>query len=138
MNLKRSLMISGVIAVVLVAGAGYYEYVVVPGEKAPPTAAELQAWQYPVEQITTNLAGGSTIQVQFTVQAPNAAINAELQDMSSQVDDAVIGVLHNLSSYTIMQHGGYTILRADVAKKINALLPNGKIDTVYIDSLIVQ
>lgn len=135
---KRSFTISLSIAIVLVVAALYYQFIYVPGKNAPPTPAMLQSWQYPVEQITTNLQNGSVIQAQFTLQAPDAAVNTELQSMTSQVEDSIIGVLHNLSSNDIMQRGGQTTLKELIAHNVSRLLPSGKITTVYINSLIVQ
>ena len=131
-------MISAIIGVVLLGGAAIYEFVILPGANAPPTASMLQSWQFNVDKTTTNLQGGSMIQVQFTLQAPNAGVVAELTSRSAQVDDAVIGVLHRLSSNDIMQPGGRELLKKNVMDSINAFLTTGKVTAVYINSLIVQ
>lgn len=140
MNLKkRSLLIIGVVFLAVAAvGAGYETLGKKPSKPAPPTAAELQAWQFPVSQITTNLAGSGVIQVTFTLQAPNSKVTAELQARTAQISNAIIGVLHNMSSADIMQPGGQNYLRERIRDSINSFLTSGKLTTVYIDSLIIQ
>lgn len=139
MNLKtRSFVIILVLAVLLLAAASFYEFVYVPGLHAPPSAATLESWQFQVDKITTNLQQQGVIQVQFTLQAPNTSIVSELGARNAQVDDAVIGVLHGMSSADIMQHGGRELLKSAVMRAINAFLTGGKITAVYIDSMIVQ
>ncbi|MCY0875303.1 MAG: flagellar basal body-associated FliL family protein [Firmicutes bacterium] len=138
MTFKRSLIIILVIALLLIGSASYYEFVFVPGLHAPPSAATLESWQYPVDKITTNLQQQGVIQAQFTLQAGSTAVVTELGQRNAQVDDAVIGVLHGLSSAQIMAPGGRELLKAKVKQAINAFLTTGKIRTVYIDSMIVQ
>jgi len=139
MNLKkRSFAIILTIGVILIAAAVFYEFIYLPGLKAPPSPAMLQSWQFTVDKTTTNLQGGSMIQVQFTLQTPNAGVTAELSNRASQVDDAVIGVVHSLSAADIMQAGGREALKSKVMASINRFLTSGKITGVYIDTLIVQ
>lgn len=136
---KRSFLIIGIVFLVVVAfGAGYEVLVKKPSRPVPPTAAQLQAWQFPVSQITTNLNGSGVIQVTFTLQAPNAKVAAELQARTAQISNAIISVLHNMSSSEIMQPGGQNYLRGRVRDGINAFLTSGKLTTVYINSLIIQ
>ena len=142
MNLKRrSFMIILVILLIAIAAVVVYETIGKAGAKGrppQPSAAQLQSWQDPVNQITTNLQGSSIIQVSFTLQAPNPRVDAELQARSAQVDDAIIGVLHNLSSSDIEQPGGRELLKKEIMDRINSFMTSGKIIAVYIDSLIVQ
>lgn len=134
----RSLAIIGILAVVLIGGGAVYKFVIVPGQNAPPSAAELQSWQYQVDKITTNLQGPNMIQAQFTLQAPNANVAAELSNRAAEVDDAIISVLHNVSADELSQAGGNTFLKGLIAKRINSFMTSGKIVDVYINSLIVQ
>lgn len=139
MNLKkRSFAIILIIGVILIGAAVFYEFIYLPGLKALPSPAMLQSWQFTVDKTTTNLQGGSMIQVQFTLQTPNASVTAELGNRASQVDDAVIGVVHSLSAADIMQAGGREALKSKVMASINRFLTSGKITGVYIDTLIVQ
>lgn len=139
MNRKRgSLIIIGVLAVVVIGGALAYQFVIKPQAHEPPSAAALQSWQYALNQITTNLQGSSVIQIQLTLQAPNGAVATELSERQAQVDDAVIGVLHDLSGPQIMAPGGRKLIKSLVMKRVNSFLVSGKIAAVYIDSMIVQ
>ena len=135
---KKSFLLIGIVAVVLVGGAAVYQFMIKPGLNAPPSAAELQSWQFQVDKLTTNLQGGNMIQIQFTLQAPNGTVAAELTSRASQVDDAIMSVLHNLSAGQISQPGGYTYLKSLVKKRINSFLTTGKITSVYIDNSIIQ
>lgn len=135
---KRSFIIILTIAILFVAAASFYEFVYRPGLHAPPTAAELESWQFQVDKITTNLQQQGVIQVQFTLQAPSSAVVNELGERDAQVDDAVIGVLHGLSPTDIMEHGGRELLKSAIKRAINAFLTTGKISAVYIDNMIVQ
>ncbi|PWI58194.1 flagellar basal body-associated FliL family protein [Sulfoacidibacillus thermotolerans] len=139
MNRKRVVLI-GILAigVIVVGGAAAYEFVIKPMDSGPPSAAQLAAWQYSVPKITTNLQDNGIIEMQVTLQAPSAAVAAELSDRAAQVEDAVIAVLHGLSGQQIMQPGGRHLVKLLVLKRINSFLTSGKVTEVYIDSLIVQ
>lgn len=138
MKIKKPVWLLVAVGAVLLGGGLVYRFAFASGPPAPPSAAQLQAWQYTVSKITTNLQGTNMIQVEFTLQAPNGQVLAELNDRAAQIDDAVIGVLHDLTASQVMQPGGRELLNALVKRKINAFLTTGKITTVYVDSLIVQ
>lgn len=139
MNLKkRPFLIYIALTVVVLGGASWYKFIYLPGLNAPPSAAQLQSWQFATGSLTTNLQGSSMIQVQFTLQAPNINVVTQLGEMTAQVDDAIIGVLHNLSAGDINQSGGTSLLRGMVLNRINHLLKPQKITQVYINSIIVQ
>lgn len=137
---RKSVVLLGILAVgvVLIGGSMVYEFVLKPGPSGPPTAAQLQSWQYSVDKITTNLQDSGIIEIQLTLQAPSTAVVTELTDRSAQVDDAVIAVLHGLNSTQIMQPGGRHVIKNLVMHRINSFLTSGKLTAVYIDSLIVQ
>lgn len=135
---KRVWMLAVAGALILGGGLVYRFVLASTHPAAPPTAAQLQAWQYTVDKITTNLQGNSIIQVGFTLQAPNAQVATELGDSSAQVNDVIIGVLHDLTASQVMQPGGRTMLKRMVLERVNAFLTTGKITAVYVDSLIVQ
>ncbi len=139
MNLRnRSFLIIGIAAVILVGGAAAYQFMIKPGLNAPPSAAMLQSWQFQGDKLTTNLQGGNIIQIQFTFQAPNATVAAELTSRASQVDDAVMSVLHGLTASQIDQPGGYKELKSLVKNHVNSFLDTGKVSQVYIDNAIIQ
>ncbi len=136
---KKLLIIVGVIVIVVVAAI----FVVIqltskPHKAPPPTPAQLQAWQFSVDKITTNLQGSSIIQIQVTLQAPNSKVLAELTARLAQLDDSVIGVLHNISSQVLLAPNGRQLLKEQIMSRINSYLTSGKITAVYIQQLIVQ
>ncbi len=140
MKLSRRLLIIVIIAVVIAALAvgAVLKLTMKPHKVPPPTAAQLQAWQYPVTAITTNLEGTSIIQIQLTLQTMNVKVVAELTARSAQVDDSVISVLHGMSSQELFALNGRMILKKKLIHLINSYLTSGKITAVYIQSLIVQ
>nr|NNM91174.1 hypothetical protein [Bacilli bacterium] len=140
MNVKKmSMIIIGAVALILLGGAGTYEFLLKPPSKpVPPSAAQLQSWQYQVDKLTTNLQGGNMIQIQFTLQAPNSNVLAELTSRASQVDDGILSILNSLSASEILQPGGYTYLKDLIIKKINGFLTTGKIINVYVNNSIIQ
>lgn len=140
LNKKLLIIIIAVVLIVIFAAVAVFIMLQKPStsKPAPPTAAQLQSWQYAADKITTNLQGSSIIQLQVTLQANNSNVTQELTDRAVQVDDTIIGVLHNLSSNTILQPGGRTILKDQIMKDINSFLTSGKIISVYIQSLIIQ
>ena len=135
---KKLLIIIGVVVIVVTAAIFLVLQFVQPHKASPPTPAQLQAWQFSVDKITTNLEGNSIIQIQVTLQAPNSKVLAELTARLAQLDDTVIGVLHNLSSQVLLAPNGRKLLKEQLMARINSYLTTGKISAVYIQSLIVQ
>ncbi|OPG15670.1 hypothetical protein B2M26_11490 [Ferroacidibacillus organovorans] len=135
---KVSFILIPALAVVVLGGAAAYKFLFSSKVHAPPTAAQLQSWQYNVDKITTNLQGSSMIQIQLTLQALSTKVDTELTERNAQLDDVVIGVLHNLSASQIEAPGGRTYMKDLILKRVNAILTTGKITAVYIQNMIVQ
>lgn len=137
---KKLLIIVGIVVIVLAAAVFIVlQFTAKPHKAPPPTPAQLQAWQFSVDKITTNLEGSSSIiQIQVTLQAPNAKVLAELTARLAQLDDTTISVLHNFSSQVLLAPNGRKLLKDQLMSRINSYLTTGKISAVYIQSLIVQ
>ena len=138
LNKKSIIIIATITFVIIIAVFVVFKFVMKPGKTPPPTAAQLQAWQFSVDSITTNLGGSSIIQLQLTLQAPSSAVVAELTARAAQVDDSVISVLHNFSSQILLEPSGRKLLKKQIMDRINSYLTTGKITMVYIQKLIIQ
>lgn len=140
MNLKRrSLLITGSVVVLATVAIGAYKAFGSSGQGPQrPSLAQLQAWQDPLPQITTNLQGTSVIQITFTLQASGNSVLSQLQQSAAQVQDAAVGVLHRLTASQVMRPNGRRVIKRLLTSRINAMLTSGRITAVYINSMIVQ
>jgi flagellar FliL protein len=108
------------------------------GPPQPPTAAELASRQYALQQITTNLQGGSVIQVTITLQADSGKAKDELDKRKAQVMDTIDGILHNTSRVDLEKPDGLIQLKKKIMQSINAYMQDGHVVDVYYANPIVQ
>lgn len=88
--------------------------------------------------MTTNLAGGSVIQLTVSLQGDSAKTREELELRKVQVQDAVNDILHNWKREDLEKPQGQEKLKADILKRVNEILRDGRVVQVYLPSIIVQ
>ena len=96
---------------------------------------QLQALQYTVPSLTTNLSDNSMIQTTIVLQADSQKTLSTLNNSSAQVNNDVISVLNNTSSTEIDMPNGLNAMRRQLIKSLDTF---GKISAVYFTQLIVQ
>ena len=96
---------------------------------------QLQALQYTVPSLTTNLSDNSMIQTTIVLQADSQKTLSTLNNSSAQVNNDVISVLNNTSSAEIDMPNGLNDMRRQLIKSLDTF---GKISAVYFTQLIVQ
>ncbi|MDI3257233.1 MAG: flagellar basal body-associated FliL family protein [Kyrpidia sp.] len=126
-----------ILAAAVGAGAWY-----ILGSRAtssgPPSAADLAKTRYDLPQMTTNLAGGGVIQMSVSLQADSDRTKSELDLRKVQIQDAINEIVHNWKRDDLDRPQGQEKLKADLLKRINELLQNGRVVQVYFPSIIVQ
>lgn len=128
-----------VVVLLVVIGAGaWYVMGVRASNTGPPSAGDLAKSRYDLPQMTTNLAGGSVVQLQVALQADSPKTKEELDLRKVQVQDAVIGILHNWKREDLDKPQGLEKLKGEIMKKVNELLRDGRVQQVYLASIIVQ
>ncbi|MBX6394175.1 MAG: flagellar basal body-associated FliL family protein [Alicyclobacillaceae bacterium] len=126
-----------VLAIAL-AAATWYIFGARATSSGPPSAAELAKARYDLPQMTTNLAGGSVIQLTVSLQGDSAKTREELELRKVQVQDAVNDILHNWKREDLEKPQGQEKLKADILKRVNEILRDGRVVQVYLPSIIVQ
>ena len=125
---------AGVLAVILVVGV---IYITSPHtkKKVVLTPTQLQALQYTVPSLTTNLFDNSMIQTTIVLQTDSQKTMSTLNSSTAQVNNDVIGVLNDTSSSEINLPNGLTLLKQRLMKSLSVF---GKITAVYFTQFIVQ
>ncbi len=124
----------GVLALVIVVAV---VFLLMPHSKKPVvlSATQLQALQYTIPSLTTNLSDNSMIQTTIVLQADSPKTLATLNSSSAQINNDVIGVLNSTSGAQINAPNGLNVLRNRLIKALSSF---GKITAVYFTSFIVQ
>ncbi|CAB3392502.1 Flagellar protein FliL [Kyrpidia spormannii] len=140
-GVATSKALTWVLIVVLAAAVAVGAWYVI-GSRAtssgPPTAADLAKTRYDLPQMTTNLAGGSVIQLSISLQASSDQAKGELELRKVEIQDAVNDILHSWKREDLDQPQGQEKLKGDIMKRVNELLHNGRVTQVYFPSIIVQ
>jgi flagellar FliL protein len=140
--LRKKLLISLVVFLVLLLGGGSAAaFMVMKGKSshAVSSPSELQANQFSLTDMTTNLADGTTvIQVSFTLQGENSKVKAEMELRKDQIADSINEILHSLTKDQLQRPQGQDMLKSLVLQKVNAMLTTGRITAVYIPAIVYQ
>ncbi|UOF89365.1 flagellar basal body-associated FliL family protein [Fodinisporobacter ferrooxydans] len=141
-KLVKTMILILLIITVLAVGIvfGYVYFFKSPGVNKPhvPTAAEMSAAQYALPQITTNLQGGSIIQVTITLQADSSKAKDELDKRKAQVMDTINGLLHDMTKVDLEKPDGLNLLKKKIIQSINSYMSDGKVTDVYYANPIIQ
>ena len=88
--------------------------------------------------MTTNLAGSEYIKISFMIQTDSKDAKAELEKRNFQAKDIIINELSEMKGKELTGKAGKEKLQEAVKKDINEVMQEGKVEQVYITSLILQ
>jgi flagellar FliL protein len=156
---KRSrllLIIGGVLALILLGGGGFAAFKYFRKGAAPKTGDHAAAGEKDkkakeailsalnLEPFIVNLADKDEvrfIKASFKLGLGGAKEAEELEKNAvflAATRDAIISLLTAKTSNEILTPEGKDALRKDILKKVNTLMPKGKIEEVYIVDFVVQ
>jgi flagellar FliL protein len=139
-NKAVTIMVSMLLAIALVGGAGFFAFkqFTPKTEAAEPTAEELEELMVETDEITTNLADQAYIKIKFKIQADNKDAKAELEKRLFQVNNLIIYEISSMKTADISGQKGLVHLEGLLQEKITKLMQEGKIVRVYTTEKIIQ
>lgn len=108
------------------------------GVNKQPTIDEIVAASLDIPEITTNLAGNEYIKITFTIQTDSKKAKEELDKRSFQAKNIIITELSEMKGEELTGKAGKEKLQETIKKDINQIMQEGKVEQVYITSLILQ
>ncbi|QSO47454.1 flagellar basal body-associated FliL family protein [Alicyclobacillus mengziensis] len=103
-----------------------------------PSVAELQKWQVPLPQVTTNTSNGGLVQATLTIQAIGGKSAKDVQTDASVLLNSINMVIHNDPSSEFLSKAGLITFQNQVLEAIHTDLPKNEIKSVYITQIIEQ
>ena len=108
------------------------------GVDTQPSADELVATSVEIPEITTNLAGNEYIKITVTIQTDSKKAKEELAKRNFQAKNIIITELSGVKGEELTGKAGKEKLQETVKKDLNEIMQEGKVEQVYITSLILQ
>ena len=103
-----------------------------------PTADEIVKASVEIPEITTNLAGSEYIKISFTIQTDSEKAKEELAKRNFQAENIIITQLSEMKGKELTGKAGKEKLQEAIKNDLNKLMQEGKVEQVYITSLILQ
>lgn len=122
----------GVIAVVLVMQLNKG-----PETQEEQSIDEIVVSKIEVPEITTNLADGSFVRLQLTVQTTSEESAEELLKREFQVKNIVIQELSEMEKAALEGKQGKVSFQNTIKSQVNELMQEGEVKQVYITSYII-
>ena len=140
MNKRINTILLSTILLLLIAGPIIYFTVFHNADKEDKekTIDEIIASSYDVTDITTNLADGGIIQLSIRIEANDEDGKDEVEKRSFQINNVLIKHLSSLKGDDLSTSEGKSKLEEDLKGKFNEVMKDGKIEKVYITSIIIQ
>jgi flagellar protein FliL len=107
-------------------------------EAKEPSIEEVLEASVDINQITTNLASDDFIRISFKVQTDSKKAKEELEKRDFQVKNIIIQELSEKKAEDLQGKEGKISLQDDLKSKINSLMQNGKVESVYITESLLQ
>jgi flagellar protein FliL len=107
-------------------------------EKKEPSIEEVLEASVDINQITTNLASDDFIRISFKVETDSKKAKEELEKRDFQVKNIIIQELSEKKAEDLQGKEGKVSLQEDLKSKINSLMQNGKVESVYITESLLQ
>ena len=103
-----------------------------------PTADEIVAASVEIPEITTNLAGSEYIKISFMIQTDSKKAKEELDKRNFQAKNIIITQLSEMKGEELTGKAGKEKLQEAIKNELNKIMQEGKVEQVYITSLILQ
>jgi flagellar protein FliL len=107
-------------------------------EAKEPSIEEVIEASVDIPEITTNLSGNDYIRISFKVQTDSKEAKEELEKRVFQVNNVIIEELSEMKSSELEGKKGKQTIENTVKEKVNALMQDGKVEKVYITSMMIQ
>ncbi|MFD2682823.1 flagellar basal body-associated protein FliL [Bacillus seohaeanensis] len=107
-------------------------------EAKEPSIEEVIEASVDIPEITTNLSGNDYIRISFKVQTDSKEAKEELEKRVFQVNNVIIEELSEMKSSELEGKKGKQTIENTVKEKVNALMQEGKVEKVYITSMMIQ
>ena len=107
-------------------------------EEKEPSIEEVLEASVDINQITTNLASDDFIRISFKVETDSRKAKEELEKRDFQVKNIIIQELSEKKAEDLQGKEGKISLQEDLKSKINSLMQNGKVESVYITESLLQ
>lgn len=105
---------------------------------AEQTIEEIVLSSVDVPEITTNLADGRFVRIQFKIQTTGEEAAAELLQRDFQTKNIIIQELSEMNESNLEGKEGKIAFQNTIKAQLNELMQNGEIKQVYITSYIIQ
>lgn len=142
--MKNKVLTIMLIMLIAIALIGVFAVVVInnlnhtAGANKEPTADEIVQASVEIPEITTNLAGSEYIKISFTIQTDSKNAKEELDKRNFQAKNIIITQLSEMKGEELTSKVGKEKLQETIKKEINKIMQEGKVEQVYITSLILQ
>lgn len=142
--MKNKVLTIMLIMLVAIALIGVFAVVVInnmnhsAGANDQPTADEIVKASVEIPEITTNLAGSQYIKISFMIQTDSKKAKEELDKRNFQAKNIIITQLSEMKGEELTGKAGKEKLQEAVKKDLNKIMQEGKVEQVYITSLILQ
>ena len=103
-----------------------------------PTADELVEASVEIPEITTNLASKEYIKIAFMIQTDGKKAKEELGKRNFQAKNIIITQLSEMKGEELTGKAGKEKLQETIKNELNKIMQEGKVEQVYITSLILQ
>ena len=127
-----SITLIGVIVVVLMTQLNKEQ------EPAEQTIEEIVLSSVDVPEITTNLADGRFVRMQFKIQTDSEEAAAELLQRDFQTKNIIIQELSEMNEENLEGKEGKIAFQNTIKAQLNELMQDGAVKQVYITSYIIQ
>jgi flagellar protein FliL len=153
---KKLFLIIGLIAVVILAGAGTAAFFMLKKAPEPKETKEPAKQHVPVpdlnqqadigpqvniEEFIVNIISGDAahyVKASLTVELTNEEVKGEVEKRMPQMRDAILLLIGNKTFEELQDLQGKKQLKAELTSKINSFLKTGKVKAIYFTNFVVQ
>ncbi|MFI8574674.1 flagellar basal body-associated protein FliL [Rossellomorea aquimaris] len=132
MILLVTITLVGVIALVVILKFSGDE------EAKEPSIEEVIENSVDIPETTTNLMSNDFIRISFKIQTDSKKAKSELEKRDFQVNNIIIEELSELKAEELQGKKGKEMIETKVKDKVNSLMQEGKVEKVYITSMMIQ
>jgi flagellar protein FliL len=107
-------------------------------ETKEPSIEEVIEASVDIPEITTNLLSNDFIRISFKIQTDSKKAKQELEKRDFQVNNIIIEELSEMKAEDLQGKKGKELIEGKVKEKVNSLMQEGKVEKVYITSMMIQ
>jgi flagellar protein FliL len=107
-------------------------------ETKEPSIEEVIEASVDIPEITTNLLSNDFIRISFKIQTDSKKAKLELEKRDFQVNNIIIEELSEMKAEDLQGKKGKELIEDKVKEKVNSLMQEGKVEKVYITSMMIQ